>query len=121
MNSTNIPRKIYWRVWIALLGLLLLTWGLAEINLGLFNNVAALCISITKMLLVVLFFMHGRYEKPIMWIFIIAGVVWFLIMVDLTLSDYLTRGEVRSTSRSWRHLEQNPPTLRPNTNGETPR
>lgn len=121
MNSPNVPKKIYLRVWIALLALLLLTWGLAEINLGPFNNVAALGISIAKMLLVVLIFMHGRYEKPLTWIFIIGGVVWFLIMVDLTLSDYLTRGQVRDRTQSWRHLELNPPTLQPNKNGEAPR
>jgi cytochrome c oxidase subunit 4 len=106
---------------VALLALLLLTWGLAECNLGPFNNVAALCISIAKMLLVVLFFMHGRHEKLLTWVFIVGGVIWFLIMVDLTLSDYLTRGNVRSTSQSWRHLEKNPPTLQPNTNAEADR
>ena len=60
-----------------------------------FNNVAALGISTVKMLLVVLFFMHVRYEPKLTWIFAIAGLVWFLIMVDLTLSDYSTRGDVR--------------------------
>ena len=114
----NIQRKNYWRVWMALLALLLLTWGLAQINMRPFNNVAALGISITKMLLVVLFFMHGKYEKPLTWIFIVAGVVWFLIMVDLTLSDYLTRGKARSTNTSWQHVEKNPLTLQPNTNTE---
>lgn len=115
MNAAS-PKKIYFRTWVALLVLLVLTWGIAEFNLGPFNNVAALIISITKMLLVVLFFMHGRYEKPLTWIFIIAGLVWFLIMVDLTLSDYLSRGDVRSTGQSRRHAQQNPPTLQPGTN-----
>lgn len=113
---TTVSKKSYLIVWIALLALLALTWGLAEINLGPFNNVAALGISITKMLLVVLIFMHGRWEKPLTWIFIVAGLVWFLIMVDLTLSDYLTRGEVKATNASWRHAEQNPPGLTPGTN-----
>ncbi|HXT11068.1 MAG TPA: cytochrome C oxidase subunit IV family protein [Candidatus Angelobacter sp.] len=112
-------KKSYVLVWIALLTLLLLTWGLAEINLGPFNNVAALCISVAKMLLVVLFFMHGRYEKALTWIFICAGVIWFLIMVDLTLSDYLTRGDVRDgVSTSWHHPQVNPPTLQPGTTRE---
>src|SRR5882724_4786297 len=110
MNSTDLAKKNYFRVWIALLALLLLTWGLAEVNLGPLNNVAALAISITKMLLVVLFFMHGRYEKALTWIFITAGLIWFLIMVDLTLSVYLTRGDVPGMRQSWRHAEQNPPT-----------
>jgi cytochrome c oxidase subunit 4 len=113
---TTLSKKLYLRVWIALLALLALTWGLAEVNLGPFNNVAALSISIAKMLLVVLFFMHGRWEKPLTWIFIVGGLVWFLIMVDLTLSDYFTRGDVPGTRTSWRHAEQNPPTLQPGTN-----
>lgn len=111
--STAPSKKMYVGVWVALLALLGLTFGLAEVNLGPFNNVAALCISIAKMLLVVLIFMHGKYEKPLTWIFIVGGVVWFLIMVDLTLSDFLTRGNVRPTSQSWRHVEQNPPTIEP--------
>jgi cytochrome c oxidase subunit 4 len=119
MKSTNVSRKTYFGVWIALLALLLLTWSLAEFDLGPFNNVAAIGISITKMLLIVLIFMHGRYEKPLTWVFIIAGVVWLLIMVDLTLSDYLTRGDVAGMRQTWRHPEQNPPTLQPNTNTES--
>lgn len=113
MSTVHVPKKVYLRVWIALLALLLLTWGLAEIDLGPFNNVAALSIAIAKMMLVVLFFMHGKYEKPITWIFIAAGLVWFLIMVDLTLSDYLSRGGEQSIRQSWKHPEKNPPTIQP--------
>jgi cytochrome c oxidase subunit 4 len=109
---TNAPsKKIYFRVWIALLAFLLLTWGLSELDLGPFNNVAAISISVAKMMLVVLFFMHGRYEKPLTWIFIIAGLVWLLIMVDLTLSDYLTRGSAPGTRQSWIHGEKHPPEM----------
>lgn len=113
MSSPKTSKRPYVIVWVALLLLLALTWGLAEINLGPFNNVAALGIAITKMLLVVLIFMHGRFEKALTWVFIIAGAVWFLIMVDLTLSDYLTRGDVQSARQSWKHPEQNPPTIQP--------
>jgi cytochrome c oxidase subunit 4 len=118
MNTTPVSRKNYLFVWVTLLLLLLLTWGLANVDLGPFNNVAALAISITKMLLVVLFFMHGKYEKPITWIFIAAGVIWFLIMVDLTLADYLSRGTASDIRQSWRHVEKNPPSLEPG--GKTP-
>lgn len=113
MSTTPVPGRIYLRVWIALLLLLALTCGLAQVDLGAFNNVAALGISITKMLLVVLFFMHGKYEKPITWIFICAGLIWFLIMADLTLSDYMSRGSISDIHQSWRHAEKNPPTMQP--------
>jgi len=59
------------------------------------NIVAALTIAVVKMLLVILFFMHVRYSSRLTWIFVAAGFIWLLIMLDLTLSDYLTRGLVK--------------------------
>ncbi|PWU17558.1 MAG: caa(3)-type oxidase subunit IV [Verrucomicrobia bacterium] len=99
-----IPTKIYFRVWLALLLLLVLTWGLAQVDMGRFNPIAALTIAVLKMLLVILFFMHVRYNKPITWIFVAAGFVWLAIMIDLTLSDYLTRNAVPPTlHHTWQH------------------
>lgn len=95
MNSHIVPRKIYVIVWIALMLLLLLTWGIAQFSLGPFNIVAALTIAVTKMLLVILFFMHVRYSPRRTWVFVAAGFVWLLIMIDLTLGDYLTRHVVK--------------------------
>ena len=83
--------KGYVIVWASLLGLLLLTWGLANLNLGPMNVAVALVIALAKMLLVVLFFMHVRSSSPVTWLFVAAGFIWFVIMVELTLSDYLTR------------------------------
>jgi cytochrome c oxidase subunit 4 len=104
MSSRIIPRKVFIRVWAALLLLLLLTWGLAQINLGRFNSVAALTIAVVKMLLVILYFMHVRYSPRLTWIFVMAGFIWLAIMIDLTLSDYLTRGWIPGDSgRSWEH------------------
>ena len=94
MTSTVIPKKVFIGVWAALLALLFLTWGVAQLNLGRFNVVAALTIAVVKMLLVILYFMHVRYSTRLTWIFVAAGFIWLLIMVDLTLSDYLTRGAV---------------------------
>lgn len=104
MSSTIVPKKIFIRVWVGLLLLLLLTWGLAQINLGKFNAVAALTIAVIKMLLVILYFMHVRYKSALTWVFVAAGFIWLLIMVDLTLSDYLTRGWVPGyPDKSWEH------------------
>lgn len=104
MSSTIVPKKIFIRVWVALLVLLALTWGLAQLNLGQFNAVAALTIAVTKMLLVILYFMHVRYKPRLTWVFVAAGFIWLLIMIDLTLSDYLTRGWVPGMpDKSWEH------------------
>ena len=100
-----VARKTYFRVWITLLLLLLLNWGLAQANLGAAGNLAAsLGIAFLQMLLMLLYLMHVRYHTPLTRIFVAAGFVWLLIMLDLTLSDYLTRGSVPGMMRkSWEH------------------
>jgi cytochrome c oxidase subunit 4 len=98
MNVEHItPRKTYAVIWVALLLLLFATWAVAQFNLGAWNVIAALTIAVTKMLLVILFFMHVRYSTRLTWLFVIAGFIWLAIMIDLTLSDYSTRGKVRRT------------------------
>ena len=95
MNTHIVPAKTYVLIWAALMLLLLLTWGVAQFDLGPFNIIAALTIAVTKMLLVILVFMHVRYSTRLNWIFVAAGFIWLLIMIDLTLSDYLTRNWVK--------------------------
>ena len=92
MTSHIVPAKTYVIIWAALMCLLLLTWGIAQFDLGPFNIIAALTIAVTKMLLVILIFMHVRYSTRLTWLFVAAGFIWLLIMIDLTLSYYLTRG-----------------------------
>jgi cytochrome c oxidase subunit IV len=104
MKSHIVPPKALYSVWAALLLLLVLTWGLAQLDLHHFNVAAALAIALVKMVLVVLFFMHVKNKPPLIWIFVAAGFIWFAIMVDLTLSDYLTRSKVPGLSHdSWKH------------------
>jgi cytochrome c oxidase subunit IV len=99
-----VPRKTYFLVWIVLLCLLLLNLGLAQIDLGRFNLVASLSIAFVQMLLMLLFLMHVRYNTPLTRVFVASGFIWLLIMLNLTLSDYLTRGSVPGLMRkSWEH------------------
>jgi cytochrome c oxidase subunit IV len=104
MNTAITPAKTYVQIWLALMALLLLTWGLAQLDLHQYNVLAGLTIALAKMLLVILFFMQVRLSSRVTWIFVAAGFIWFAIMVDLTLSDYLTRASVPGTYQdSWRH------------------
>jgi cytochrome c oxidase subunit 4 len=90
--SASISRKTYTWVWLALLALLFATWGISRLDLKPFNLAIALAIAIVKMLLIILFFMHARYSERLVWVVAGAGFVWLIIFLDLTLSDYLTRG-----------------------------
>lgn len=82
----------YVQVFIALLGLTALTIGIAFIDLGPFNTFMALAIAITKALLVVLIFMHVRDSSALTWLVVGGGCFWLILLIVLTMSDYLTRG-----------------------------
>ncbi len=91
MSAHVVPVKIYVLVFLALIALTGLTTGVAFVNLGPFNTVAALAIAVCKMLLVILFFMHVRHSSHLTKIVVVAGFFWLLILISLTLSDFRTR------------------------------
>lgn len=74
--------------------LLALTWTIGYINLGMFNVIIALAIAIIKASLVALFFMHIKGSSRLLHLAMAVGVIWLLIMLSLTLTDYFTRGWV---------------------------
>ena len=82
----------YIAIGISLLVLTAITVFAAFVNLGPFNPVVALLIATIKATLVVLFFMHvkGASEK-LTGAVVVSGFFFFLILVSLSLADYLTR------------------------------
>lgn len=94
METTTHPAKVYWRNCAALMFLLVVTWSVGYVDLGLFNLVVALAIGIAKALLVALFFMHIKGSSRLLHLAATAGVIWLLILLSLTLGDYFTRGSV---------------------------
>ena len=85
-------RTLYLVVYVALLVLLVITVALSFVDLGRHaNNIIAMAIACIKGLLIVLFFMHVRFEPWITWFFAAAGFLWLGIMLTLTGSEYLTR------------------------------
>ena len=67
------------------------TWLIAFVNLGIFNPVVALTIACIKAVLVILFFMLVRYSSKLTMITVSAGFFWLMILISLSLTDYLTR------------------------------
>ncbi len=100
MNAPITSRGTYAIIWLSLLVLLLATYIIARFDLGALNVIAALTIAVLKMLLVILFFMHVRHSTRLTWIFVAAGFIWLAIMIDLTVSDYTTRGKIHWTEVS---------------------
>ncbi|BBD06794.1 cytochrome C oxidase subunit IV family protein [Desulfovibrio ferrophilus] len=77
--------------------LLVLTWvtvWAAGIDLGYLNVVAALAIATTKASLVILYFMHLKYENWMLKGFVLLTFVILAIFIGLTFFDTAYRGAV---------------------------
>jgi cytochrome c oxidase subunit 4 len=92
MSEHSHPsRLLYFGIFVTLVVGTVLTWYIAFINLGNWNPVVALTIAVIKATLVILYFMHVRYSNKLTIVTVCAGFFWLLILITLSLSDYLTR------------------------------
>ncbi len=82
----------YLFILIALVVGTVLTWSIAKVNLGIWNPVVALTIAVIKAVLVILFFMHVYYSSKLTKVTVVAGFFWLMILITLSLSDYISRG-----------------------------
>jgi cytochrome c oxidase subunit 4 len=55
------------------------------------NTLVALTIAFSKMTLVILFFMHVRWQPKLIWLTAIGSFFWLAIIFAFTMQDYLTR------------------------------
>ena len=92
MSGHVASTKLYYGVFLALIVGTILTYLAALVDFGFFNNVVMLAIAVTKMLLVMLFFMGVRWNSRLTWVVAGSGFFFLLIMFTITMSDYLTRG-----------------------------
>lgn len=93
MSEHIVPRSTYFLVFGALIVLTAVTVVAANFNFGPMNDVVAITIAVTKMMLVLLFFMHVRYSSRLIWVIVAAMFFWLIILLALTMTDY--------TSRDW--------------------
>ena len=92
MSEHIVPRTTYFAVFAALLVFTALTVIAATIPFGgIMNDVVAMTIAVTKMTLVLLFFMHVRYSSRLIWVIVASMFFWLLILLTLTLTDYSSR------------------------------
>jgi cytochrome c oxidase subunit IV len=86
-----VPPTVYVMVYGALLLGTLLTVVAADIDMGVFNPIIALAIACTKAVIVILFFMHVKYQSNLIKMTVGAGFFTFLVLITMTLSDYISR------------------------------
>jgi cytochrome c oxidase subunit 4 len=84
--------KTYLSIFIALVVLTMVTYNVAQQDLGIMTVPVALGIAIFKASLVVVVFMHVRYSERLVWIFVGGGVAGLVLLIVGTLHDYWSRG-----------------------------
>jgi cytochrome c oxidase subunit IV len=87
----HLPKNLYFVIFGALMVLTALTVGLSFVNLGQMNIVVALTVAIIKASLVVMFFMHLKYESHLTKVVLGAGLFWLVLLLGIIM-DYVTRG-----------------------------
>ena len=82
------PVKVLLGTWIALMILTVITVGATKIDLGASYNLAlAMAIAVVKATLVVLFFMHLRYDKLFHSVLVVGGILAAALFVGFALMD----------------------------------
>lgn len=90
-DTHHPPISLYYKIFGALMILTVITVAVAFQDLGPLNNIVALGIAGIKTTLVVLFFMHVKYESKLTKLFAAAGFIWLAILLAFTLQDTETR------------------------------
>ena len=91
-HTPHIDVKTLYIIYGALLGLMLLTFGAAFLDMGLANFPIAMGIATVKMALIIIYFMHVRYSSTLIRVFSCAAFFWLIVLVIGMLNDYFTRG-----------------------------
>ena len=91
MSGHVVSWNVYLAVLLALCALTVVTVEVTGHDFGPLNVIVAVGIAITKASLVVLYFMHARYSPRLTGLVVAAAVAFFVILVFLTLADYVSR------------------------------
>jgi cytochrome c oxidase subunit 4 len=86
-----VTPKVYAIVFVSLLIGTAITVAAAFKDLGIFNPVVALAIASTKAVIVILYFMHVKYQSKLVKLTVGAGFFTFLVLITMTLTDYVSR------------------------------
>lgn len=106
-----VPKSVLLKVFGALIVLTLLTVAAAQVSFGPLSVPIAIGIAVAKASLVVLFFMHLKYDNPVNALTFAIGTIFVVVFVSITLLDTAFRGDLsnvnaRTISETQREEEQ---------------
>jgi len=86
-QKNNRPFSTYVGIWLGLLMLTVLTVTVAGLNLGSLSVIGAIAIAAVKSSLVIMFFMHIKYEDKVFKIMLALTVFTLVVILLLTFAD----------------------------------
>jgi cytochrome c oxidase subunit 4 len=86
-----VPYRLYVIILLALLALTFSSIAITEIDLGAYTVGGALIFAIIKSYLVLTYFMHLKYDKPYIKIMVAFVFSIFVVVLVVTMLDYLYR------------------------------
>lgn len=89
-----VSYSTYFLIWLGLLVLTSLTVAVAGLNLGGLNIIIALAVATAKTSLVLLFFMHLKYEDRIFFLMFMVTIITLATIIGVTFLDLFYRYSV---------------------------
>ena len=86
-----VPYRVFVFVWLGLVGLTCITVGVHYTDLAHMAIITALIIAVVKTTLVVMYFMHIRYDQPVFTVMLLAAIATYATFIILTFADYSFR------------------------------
>jgi len=94
LKNHVLPFSVYLKIGIGLILLTGITVYISGLDFGPYNLLIAMAIAATKASLVVLYFMHLKYDNKLYSIIFITGVFCLAVFIIITMFDTLRRDDI---------------------------
>ncbi len=91
MSEHSHSKVPYFVVFGLLLVCTVITYKVAEIDLGMWSTPVALAIAIFKATIIIWYFMHVRFSTWMTRVIVVASVFFLCVLFLFSLTDYVTR------------------------------
>lgn len=88
-----VPASLFLKVLVSLLVLTIVTVAVSRVDFGSLNMFIAMAIATVKATLVMMFFMHLKWDTASNNLAIISSFLFLSLLFIFTLADYATRGD----------------------------
>ena len=86
-----VRQSLYVKIWGILLAMTVVTVSVSYVDMKNVKVLTAMLIAAVKSALVILYFMHIRFEKPVFALFVVIVLGAYAVTIALTFTDYLFR------------------------------